>query len=218
MRCEVKAKAPGLRFYIPPKSKALKLGELRGGGWEVFGEKKPGAAGFDFEDGGGAGVAGKEAQGVATAELQAGGVFDELAAEEFEMECSDLVSALPEDGDQLPEGEDLWISSAGGGGEHCDVVADDADAEIRVELTFNHDFGEGLFGVEEEQTSLDDGGMGVGAICAEVGYESVVVSGSGDYDGGVSGADGGADGLADAVEQRGVVFIEDEGVTARVRG
>ena len=41
----------------------------------------------------------------------------------------------------------LWTFSASGGGEHCNVVADDADAEIWVELAFNHDFGEGLVGV-----------------------------------------------------------------------
>ncbi len=187
------------------------------GGGQVFGVQDPGSAGLDPEDGGGAGVAGKEAQGVATAELQEGAVLDELAAEEFEMECGGLVSPFPEDGDKLSEGEDLGIFSASGGSEHCDVVADDADAEIWIQLAFNHDFGEGLVGVEEEQSSLDDGGMGFGAVCAEGGYESVVVSGGGDYEGGVSGADGGADGLAEAVEQGGVIFVKEEGVAGRVR-
>jgi len=139
-------------------------------------------------------------------------VFDELAAEQFEMECGSVVSALPEDGDQLPVGEDPGFVSASGGAEHFDVAADDAHAAPRLELTVDHDFGEGLFGVEEEQASLDDGGMGVGAVCAEEGYESIVVSGGGDYDGGVSGADGGADGLAEAVEQGGVIFVKEEGM------
>lgn len=110
-------------------------------------------------------------------------MFCELAAEQFEMECSGLVSPLPEDGDQLSVGEDLGAFSASGGSEHCDVVAHDTDAEIRVELALNHDSGEGLFGVEEEQASLNNGGMGFGAACAEEGYKSVVVSGGGDYDG-----------------------------------
>jgi len=163
--------------------------------------KDPGSASLDFYDGGGAGVAGEEVQRVATAELHEGAVFDELAAEQFEMECSGLVSALPEDGDQLSVGEDLGVSSASGGREHFDVVADGAHAAIGIELTVDHDFGEGLFGVEEEQASLNDGGMGVGAACAEGVGKSVVVSGGGDYEGRVSSTDGGADGLAEAVEQ-----------------
>lgn len=92
----------------------------------------PGSAGLDSDDGGRGGVGRKEAQGVATAELQAGAVFYELAAEEFEMECGDLVSSLPQDGDQLSEGEDLGLFSASGSSEDCDVVAHDADAEIGV--------------------------------------------------------------------------------------
>jgi hypothetical protein len=195
----------------------LNVSGLPSGGWEVFGEENPGSAGLDFDDGGGAGVAGEEAQGVATAELQEGAVFYELAAEQFEMECGGLVSPLPEDGNQLSVGEDLGTFSASGGGEHCDVVADDTDAEIRVELALNHDSGEGLFGVEEEQASLNDGGMGFGAAGAEEGYESVVVSGGGNYESGVSGADGGADGLTEAFEQGGVIFVKEEGVAGRVR-
>ena len=84
-------------------------------------------------------------------------------------------------------------------------------------MALNHDFGEGLVGVEEEQASLNDGGMGFGAACAEEGYESVMVGGGGDYEGGVSGADGGADGLTEAVEQGGIIFVKEEGVAGRVR-
>ena len=175
-----------------------------------------GSAGFDVEDGGGGGVAGEEVQGVAAAKLQEGAVFYELAAEQFEMECGGLVTALPEDGDQLSEGEDFGFGSAGGGGEHCDVVPHDADAELRVELSVDQDSGEGLFGVEEEEASLDDSGVGVGAVFAEEGYESVVVLGGGDYEGGVSRADGGADGPAESVEESGVVLVKDEGVAAGV--
>jgi hypothetical protein len=178
----------------------------------------PGSAGLDSDDGRRAGVSGEEMQRVATAELHEGPVFDELAAEEFEMECCDVVSALPEDGDQLSVSEDLGIISASGGSEHFDVGADDADAAIRVKLTVDHDFGEGFFGVEEEQASLDDCGMGVGAVCAKGVGKSVVVSGGGDYEGGVSGTDGDADGLAQAVEQGGVIFIKDERVAAGKSG
>jgi hypothetical protein len=192
----------------------MNLSGLYGSAWEVFGEKKPGSAGADCEDRGGAGVAGEEVQRVATTELHEWPVFDELAAEEFEMECCDLVSALPEDGDQLSVGEDLGIRPTSGVREHFHVVTHGVDAAIRVELTVHHDFGEGFFSVEEEQASLDDGGMGFGAACAKEGYESIVVSGSSDYDGGVSGADRGADGLAEALEEGGVIFIKDEGVAA----
>lgn len=159
-------------------------------------------AGTDSEDGAGAGVvAGKEAQGIATTESH-GGVFGELTTEQLEMERCGLVSPLPEEGDQLSEGEDVGIFSVSGGEERGNVVPQDRHAAIRVQLTVNDDSGENLVCVEEEQASLNDGGMCVGAALAEVGCEPVVVSGGGNHDGGVTGADGAADGLAEAVEQR----------------